>query len=65
MYKIEIEKVDGLVYDYNQGLLFDDVEDAELRTEFMHRMKSGGGEYASFRVIEVATGEVYSEMECD
>jgi hypothetical protein len=64
MYKIEIEKADGEIRYWNDGKLFEDAEDAEMRTEFIWNLQSHTGEYASFRVVNAATGDVYSELEC-
>ena len=64
MFYVEIERADGSVYFWNDKKLFEDSEDAEARCEFLWSMKSHTGEFASFRVVEESTGDVYSELEC-
>ena len=64
LFFIEIERANGEVYHWSDKKLFDDVEEAEARAEFFWNLKSHTGEFASFRVVEEATGEVYSELEC-
>lgn len=63
MFRIEIEKADGEVYFLKNGLEFNDVSDAIDRMEFLWNMQAHTGNYASFRVVDVA-GDVYSELEC-
>lgn len=63
MYKIEIEKADGEVRYYNDGLEFEDLSDAVDRMEFMWNMKAHTGHYAAFRVV-LPGGDIYSELEC-
>jgi hypothetical protein len=64
LFYIEIERADGEVYFWSDKKLFENVEEAESRAEFFWNLKAHTGEFASFRVVEDATGEVYSELEC-
>jgi hypothetical protein len=63
MYKVEIEKADGEIVYLNGGKEYDREFAVEL-CEFGWNAKAHTGDYASFRVVESTTGEVYSELEC-
>lgn len=65
MYKVEWEKIDGTSGWVNPGVYArDQLDQAELLCERLWARHCGGEYYAVFRVIDVSTDTIYSELEC-
>lgn len=62
-YFIEIEKADGTLAYYKDGLAFEDKDDADERAEFLWNLHAHTGNYARFSVIG-SDKETYSDWEC-
>ncbi len=60
MFQVEGERLDGTV----SRVEFPTIAEAEYASEILHQRHSGGGVWATFRVLD-ESGDVYSEMECD
>ena len=63
MYKVQVETADGEIFHLNDGKEYEQ-DFAEELCEYVWNIKAHTGNYASFRVVESTTGEVYSELEC-
>ena len=68
MFRIEVEKADGNCFFYGEaefegGLYFDTVEDADCVAEKLWRTKSDTGIYARFSVVENSDGTI-TDWEC-
>ena len=66
-WKIEIEKADGTVIDFTESgrvKVWDDALDADYVAERLHYRYAETENYARFSVIDVESGETYTDWEC-